>query len=119
MARISASLSSFAAASVSSTATRALGPSALFTKSIVIASSSKAWCGWSYDTTAVVRSIHPSPVLPAPLQPTISTIEVHIAAAPSLPLLRQVLLAERQALLPAVERWLDAVGRPVVIEEAV
>ena len=26
---------------------RALGPSARFTKSIVIASSKRAWCGWS------------------------------------------------------------------------
>src|SRR5438132_1560716 len=40
-----------AASSVSSTATRAPGPSAEFTKSIVMASSKRAWCGWSYDTT--------------------------------------------------------------------
>ena len=32
---------------------------------------------------------------------------------------RQVLLQEREHLLPAVERLLDAVGRPVVVEEAV
>ena len=31
------------------------GPSAAFTKSMVMASSSKAWCGWSYDTTEWVR----------------------------------------------------------------
>ena len=42
IARVSASLRFFAASSVSSTATRAPGPSARLTKSIVMASSSKA-----------------------------------------------------------------------------
>src|SRR6185312_4063329 len=81
---------------------------------MAIASSSRAWCGWLYGTTACVRSIHPSPVLPAPLASTISTIDVHMPA-----LLREVLPAERPHLLPAVDRLLDPVGRAVVIEEAV
>src|SRR3984957_5761565 len=119
IARTSAPDSSLAASSVSSTATRAPGPIPRVTKSIAIASSKRAWCGWSYGTTAVVRSNHPCSPLPAPLQPTISTIEVHIAAPPRSQLLRQVLLAEREHLLPAVERLLDAVGRAVVIEKAV
>src|SRR5207248_3185285 len=65
----------------------------------------------------------PSPPLPAPSARAISTIEVHIleplvrSRRPALR--RQMLLQERPHLLPAVERLLDAVGRPVVIEEAV
>jgi len=45
IALASAPLSALAAAKVSSTATRALGPRVEFTKSIVIASSNNAWCG--------------------------------------------------------------------------
>src|SRR5215207_3044367 len=123
MARARPALSSFAASSVSSTATRAPGPSSGFMKSMLIASSSKAWCGWSYDTTERVSLNHPSSPLPMPSAATISTIEVHICE----PLVRaagrrlrsEVLLHKRPHLLPAVERLLDAVSRPVVIEEAV
>src|SRR5216110_1988525 len=81
---------------------------------MLMASSSSAWCGWSYDTTEWVSLNHPSSPLPIPSAPTISTIEVHIGR-----LRREVFLQERPHLLPPVERLLDAVGRPVVVEEAV
>src|SRR5271170_2199568 len=77
-----------------------------------MASSSTAWCGWSYDTTEWVSLNHPSPPLPAPSAPTISTIEVHMPA-----LFSQVLVQEPEYLLPAVQRLLDAVSRTVVVEE--
>ena len=79
IARANAPCSAFAASSVSSTATRAAGPIVAFTKSIVIASSSSAWCGWSYETTEWVSRNQPPAPLPAPSAPAISTIEVHIS----------------------------------------
>src|SRR2546425_10414124 len=116
-----------AASTLSSTATRAPGPMASLTKSMLSACSSGRSYGWSYETLASQTSNHSGPLLPRPSSFTWCAIIVHIGlmsshhrGAPRLrrgatsvggfggpfpgPPMRsaQGLLEEREDLLPAV-----------------
>jgi hypothetical protein len=70
---------------VSSTATRALGPFAPFTKSRFSAYSSGAWNGWSYETQTSRSANHPCAPLPLPWISDRSAIMVHTAMLLSAP----------------------------------
>src|SRR5919201_2642946 len=110
---------------VSSTATRAPGPSASFTKSMFSACSRGTWNGWSYDTLASRTSNHPVAPLPLPAIFVCRVIMVHIVGSLSCVadgLLRRrpkVLFEEGPHLLPAVDRLLLPIGWPVIVKELV
>src|SRR4029079_3026409 len=93
-----ASMSARAASTLSSTATRAPGPSASFTKSIFSACSSGASNGWSYDTFASRSLNHPCAPLPLPAMFTCVTIMVHIVVLLILFCLLQASLAKGKSL---------------------
>src|SRR5437016_10294258 len=110
--------SSRAASTLSSTATRAAGPMASLTKSMLSACSSGRSYGWSYETLASRTSNHSGPLLPRPRIFTCWAIIVHIRwALPVRSAQRPV--GEGEELLPAVHGLLLPVGRAVVVEEAV